>query len=153
MNTHTLLEILPHEGGDSIGFNHWAARGIRHTLRPVDRVVSWRTPATGALKTRTIPGTRKYALELSASDVQPPDFGGLWRGMTFTVHAGTELSYTALRPAERPSVAGSVRTVTGPDGHAIHFYRPVLTMAVLDWNDAFAEWEAGQEWSLSLEEV
>lgn len=149
----TLLELRPHGGGPSVGFAHWCARGLRHELTPLDDAITWRDP-TGRLRSRARPGRRKYRLTVTcAGEVQPPDFGGLWRGAEFVVWPAVELSTAGGRPAERPAVPGSARVVTGADGVALTFYRPELVMAVTDWRGDLAEWEASRGWSLELTEV
>lgn len=150
----TELELLPYEGGPSVRFRHWCARGLRHSLDLVEGgVVRWRSPS-GRLHSRARPGRRKYRVAVECSgDVQPPDFGGVWEGLVLTVRSAVELSTAADRAAERSAVPGSARTVVGADGVAVTFYRPELVMMVTAWRADTDEWGAVNSWSLELEEV
>lgn len=150
----TELELLAYEGGPALRFRHWCARGLQHSLEPIEGgVVRWRSPS-GKLHSRRRPGRRKYRVSVDCGgDVQPPDFGGVWEGLVLTVRSAEELSTAADRPSERPMVPGSARTVTGSDGVAVTFYRPELVMQVTGWRVSRDEWGAVSSWSLQLEEV
>lgn len=147
----TELKILPGPSGLGIRFDHYVARGVSHSLTATAQTTTWRTPS-GALKSVTRPGTEKYALELSCSDQEPPDFGGIWPGLQVVVECAVELVQRGA-PHDRPAVAGSTRTITLAEGGTVTVYRPQLTMLVTGWNNDFEEWSAGNSWSLSLEEV
>jgi len=130
----------------------YSARGLKGTLAPIalaqgdDKLA--RT-VNGTLIDISAPQMRKYRLEAAGDDMDPPAFDGLWVGMVVLVYSHVEIGrHTASGSPERTPVPGSVRT----DG-AWTFYRPQLTMRVVDLQIERAEWEDKVTWSLSLEEV
>lgn len=163
------------------GLPPWSARGLRQSLQPLDGGGLRRT-VNGTLVDLGLPQHRKYRSSISAADVAPPAFGGLWRGMALTVGCAAELGHRLVLVAgaggttiERDAVAGAGRAVAasgrlaaativgrtasvdfgdpGLGGDAWLYYRPVLSMLVTGWTGDFDEWQAGRDWSLELEEV
>lgn len=141
MPTTTLLVL------SGIGVPEWSARGITQTLTPIAQQGALRRTANGGMIDLGLSQFRKYASTISATDQAPPAFEGLWRGMELVVDCIEELSYSGMTGAPAREVVSS-RT---EDGFVI--YRPRLYMVVIDWNQAFQEWQAGRTWSLSLEET
>ncbi|WP_041794481.1 hypothetical protein [Pararhodospirillum photometricum] len=153
----------------------WSARGTRHVLTPVPRGEFWRDQS-GTAHFAALPGAR-YVLTLSASDVRPPAFAGLWPGVTLSVEAANRLGVllapgTNAWTAERDIVAGSVQAhdsdgaahpVTEVAGRAVSIaphdrpvcvsLRPRLLMMVRDWSAGLEEWDGLHPWRLVLEEV
>jgi hypothetical protein len=134
------------------GINPYSARGLRGTLSPIDA-------ARGTDKlARTVNGTlidisahqmRKYSLTVSGADQAPPALDALWVGMVVTVNCHVELAYlTATGLSGRTSVPGSER-VEGD----FTYYRPQLTMLVVEHQIDREEWEQAVSWSLTMEEV
>ena len=79
----------------------------------------------------------------------PPGVSGIWPGQAVQVECIAELYYvTAGGSAERPVIDGSLR-VEGP----YTYFRPILDMRVVDFNQSFDEWDAQVSWSLALEEI
>jgi hypothetical protein len=130
----------------------YASRGLTGTLRPIDM-------AQGADKlARTVNGTlidisapqmRKYQLEASGSDMEPPAFDGLWPGMEVEIDCHVELAYlTVTGPPSRTAVPGSAH-VRGD----YTFYAPSFLMRISELQVETAEWDATYSWSLVAEEV
>lgn len=130
----------------------YASRGLTGTLRPIDM-------AQGADKLRrTVNGTsidvsapqmRKYHLEASGSDMEPPAFDGLWAGMEVEVDCHVELAYlTIAGPPSRTVVPGSEH-VRGD----YTWYCPQFVMRIAELNIDQDEWGASASWQISLEEV
>ncbi len=59
-----------------------------------------------------------------------------------------ELSYPTGSTPARPPVSGSQR-IEGTNT----FYRPLLTMIITDIKNSFQEYQAINEWTITLEEV
>ncbi len=154
----------------------WSARGLDHTLEPVQRGEFWRD-ANGGLHFAALPGTR-YRLRVAGKDVKPPAFDGLWPGRAVTVTCAQRLAVvlaagTDSVTLERDPAAGSVQAETfdgrglgvaavngrdvtvesHPGGPVSVFYRPVLAMLVTNWSAGLEEWDGLKPWSLDLEEV
>ncbi len=140
---NTILIMTP------MGVPLWSAGGINQTLTP--------TPSAKPAPKRTINGEarflggnqmRKYDSVITCTDLAAPAFGGLWPGDVITVHCVQELAYKTIGgSAERSVVAGS-SYVEG----AYTMYRPIIDFMVVDWENAFEEWEAENQWRLTLTE-
>ncbi|MCF8481985.1 MAG: hypothetical protein K9H25_16290 [Rhodospirillum sp.] len=165
--------LLTLEGAAILG--KWSARGASHTLTPLRRGEFWRDQG-GTARFAPLPGT-KYALTVSASDVRPPAFAGLWPGQTVTATCASRLGavlapgvtgWTAERDfapdwvrchdetgADHPVTDISGRTITtaAHDGPVTVVVRPVLTLMVRDWSLGLLEWDGRHPWRLVLEEV
>lgn len=142
-NHHTLL------GLSGEGVAPYSARGITQTLDPIGQAANNRRTVNGALKDISFSSFRKYKSTISCGDQLPPAVNGVWPGRTLTVDCVSELSYkTAGGSPERPVVAGSSRV----DGEYT-YYRPQLTMIVMDYSVQTDEYQAVVSWSMSLEEV
>ncbi|MBX9757205.1 MAG: hypothetical protein K2Y29_00400 [Beijerinckiaceae bacterium] len=127
----------------------YAARGLTQSLEPIGAAASMRRTVNGDLRNLGQTQFRKYASEISCSDIQHPALDGVWQGQQVVVDCVCELSYlTAGGSPERTAVPGSSR-VEGD----YTFYRPRLTMLVTGFQTRFDEYGAVADWSLSLEEV
>ena len=139
----TLLKI------SGVGMSPYAARGLTQMLNPIDQSKDLRRTINGELVDFSIEQFRKYASVISGNDQMPPGVAGIWPGRDVQVECIAELYYvTASGGAERPVVMGSERT----EG-LYTYYRPVLNMRVVDFNQSFDEWDAQVNWSLTLEEI
>jgi hypothetical protein len=139
----TLLKI------SGVGMSPYAARGLTQTLNPIEQAKDLRRTINGELIDLSAEQFRKYASVISGNDLMPPGVAGIWPGRLVRVECIAELYYvTADGRAERPVADGSERT-EGP--HT--YYRPVLDMRVVDFNQSFDEWDAQVSWSLTLEEI
>lgn len=144
VNSDTLLTI------SGIGGFLYQARNLTQTLSPIKQSTQIVRTINGNARDISNPAFRKYASKISCSDVNPPSVDGVFPGKVVTVHCAVSLSYQTGNPGSphRSAVSGSSYT----DGH-ITYYRPLLTMIVMGWNDAFEEWKAGNTWEIDLEEV
>lgn len=134
------------------GVNPYSARGLQGTLTPIDAARGndkLARTVNGTLVDISAPQMRKYRLEVSGNDQAPPALDGLWVGMVVVVSSHVELAYlTATGFSGRTPVAGSER-IEGD----FTYYRPQLTMMVVEHQIARQEWEQAVSWSLALEEV
>ena len=139
----TLLKI------SGVGMSPYAARGLTQTLDPIDQSKDLRRTINGELVDFSIEQFRKYASVISGSDQMPPGVAGIWPGRDVQVECIAELyDVTVGGSAERSIVLGSEH-IEGP----YTYYRPVLNMRVIDFNQSFDEWDAQVNWSLTLEEI
>jgi hypothetical protein len=139
----TLLRI------SGVGMSPYAARGLTQTLKPIEQASDLRRTINGELIDFSVEQFRKYASVISGNDQEPPGVGGIWPGRSVQVECIAELYYlTAGGSPERPMAGGSERTA-GP----YTYYRPVLEMRVLDFDQSFDEWDTQVTWSLTLEEI
>jgi len=130
----------------------YAVRGLKGTLAPIavaqgDAIL--RRTVNGTLVDISAPQFRKYRLDATGEDQQPPALDGIWPGMQVSVHCHVELAYhTATGSAGRSAVPGTVR-VEGD----YTFYCPLLECRVVEYQSERAEWEAQYTWAISLEEL
>jgi hypothetical protein len=152
MSFSTSLDIRFDLSAPAPGVNPYSARGLQGTLMPIDAAKGTDKLArtvNGTLVDISAPQMRKYRLEVSGNDQAPAALDGLWVGMIVVVSSLVELAYlTATGFSGRTAVAGSAR-VEG----AFTYYRPQLTMMVVEHQIARQEWEQAVSWSLALEEV
>ncbi len=138
----TLLKI------SGVGMSPYAARGLTQTLNPIEQAKDLRRTINGELIDLSAEQFRKYASIISGNDQMPPGVAGIWPGRLVQVECIAELYYvTAGGSSERPVADGSER-IEGP----YTYFRPVLDMRVVDFNQSFDEWDAQVSWSLTLEE-
>ena len=139
----TLLKI------SGVGMSPYAARGLTQTLNPIEQAKDLRRTINGELIDFSVEQFRKYASVISGHDQMPLGVAGIWPGRDIQVECIAELYYvTAGGSAGRPVVVGSERT----EG-SYTYYRPMLSMRVVDFNQSFDEWNAQVSWSLTLEEI
>ncbi len=135
-----------------IGVPEYSVRGsVKQTLEPISMLTGddmiWRT-VNGELISTVPEQMLKYRSEISAEDVDPPAFDGLWPGQEITVDCIKELGFAAGGTPGRPVVPDSARLVGD-----FTFYRPQLIMKVREWNMQRNEYADTVSWSLTLEEV
>jgi len=134
------------------GMPLYASRGMHGTLRPIDM-------AQGSDKLRrTVNGTlvdvsayqmRKYQLDASGEDQEPPAFDGLWPGMEVEVDCHVELAYlTAGGSPSRDVVPGSAH-VSG----SYTLYSPRFAMRITEYQTERDEWGGAYTYSITLEEI
>ena len=126
----------------------YQARGLSQTLQPIKAAQQLERTVNAALVDISNPAFRKYASKITCTDVHVPPLDNLWPGMEVTVECAAALCYATGNPGSpaRPVVA------TWTQG-AFTFYRPLLTMRVVDFNEQFEEWKHDVVWELDLEEV
>lgn len=129
----------------------YAARGISQRLKPIGEVAQLARTVNGALVDLAVDTAfRKFESTITCTDMDHPAPDDLWPGMTLTVDCLTELKYPATTdgaPARTP-VSGSERTEGG-----MVYYRPVLTMKLVDYDVQTDEYGAAVSWTMELAEV
>jgi hypothetical protein len=134
------------------GLPPYAARGLKGTLRPIDMAQGGgvlRRTVNGTLVDLSAPQFRKYQLEASGDDQQPPALASMWPGMAFNVDCHVELAYpTGFIVPDRTPVPGSER-VEGD----YTFFCPSLAMRLQEFSIERDEWGAAVSWALTLVEV
>jgi hypothetical protein len=131
------------------GVPPYSARGASQSLEPIGQAQQLRRTINASLIDVSRPEFRKYRSTISCSDQQPPAVDGVWPGQIVTVDCIAELSYpTSGGNPARTVVPGSSRT----EGD-FTFYRPRLTMRVLNFSHETDEFGAVVSWSMQLEEV
>lgn len=147
----TLLTITPQFS--AVGeLTPYSARGLTQTLdliieSPMGNQIH-RT-INGSLLNLTYDQFRKYRSTISCSDQDTPAFDGLKQGDIVIVDCCAELSYkTAGGSPARTEISGSSR-----EEGDYTFYRPRLTMMVINFRTSFEEWDAKTQWALELQEV
>jgi len=131
------------------GVPPYSARGLTQTLEPIPAAANARRTVNGELIDTSVEELRKYQSTIQCNDQQAPAFDGIWPGQILTVDCVSELAYkTSGGSPSRTVVEGSSRV----DGDYT-FYRPQLTMMVVNWTASKDEWGAQVGWTLALEEV
>lgn len=140
------------------GVAPYSARGLTQTLTPIEASKSLRRSINGSLKDLSQVQFRKYASTISCADQLAPALDGIWPGQILTVDCVAELSYKTAggSPARDvvdtdssdPSSGEALRT----EG-AYTYYRPRLTMRVMNHSQQEDEYGRVVQWSLELEEV
>lgn len=143
MANETLLVLT------GIGVAPYSARGLEQSLKPISASGQLRRTINGELIDLSETQLRKFSSTISGRDQLSPVTNGIWPGRTVTVSCVAELCYpTSGGSPDRPVVSGSQR-VEGD----MTYYRPQLTMRVVDWQINEDEWGREVGWSLELEEV
>ncbi|RWC25918.1 MAG: hypothetical protein EOS27_27080 [Mesorhizobium sp.] len=137
---------------DPIGVPPYSARNITQTLEPIDGAAQLARTVNGASIDLADGTYRKYKSNISCTDQQSPALDGVWPGDILTVDCVKELSYRTGGSPSRP-VASTTDDPATRTENGFTFYRPRLTMRVVNYRDSFAEWEGDLAWSLDLEEV
>jgi len=127
----------------------YSARGLSQTLEPIGQASNLRRTIAGTLTDISDPAFRKYRSVISCDDQDVPALDGIWPGQQVTVDCVAELSYkTAGGSPAKTVVSGSSYT----DGD-FTFYRPQLSMMVVDFTTQKDEAGDVTSWQLELEEV
>lgn len=143
MALDTLLEI------SGPGIADYSARGATQTLDPIDASAVMARTVNGALIDLSPPQMRKYKSSIRCNDTETPALDGIWPGMLLTVNCIAELGYkTAGGTPGRTAVAGSSRT-----SGSWSYFRPQLSMRVVNYSVSRDEYGAMTDWSLDLEEA
>lgn len=145
MTDNTLLAIAEFD------IPPYSARGVSQTLRPIGEAAQLARTVNGTLTDLSVGiAFRKFQSTISCTDMDHPAPDDIWPGMQLTVSCITELKYrdTTDGAAARPIVSGSERSEGG-----YVYYRPRLTMRLVDYRVDTDEWGAATGWSMDLEEV
>lgn len=131
-----------------MGVPLYSARGLSQTLEPIDGARNMRRSINGILTDIAHVQFRKYKSKITCTDMRAPAADGIWPGMTIVVDCVAYLGYAIGGTSQRTVVAGSSFT---EDGYT--FYRPRLTMMVMNNTAQTDEWAATVPWELDLEEI
>ena len=131
-----------------MGIPPYSARGLSQTLTPVPASQQLRRTINGTLVDFSSSQFRKFQSTISGDDQQPPALNAVWPGTELIVDCISELAYeSSTGSPDRQEVAGSIRY----EG-IFTFYRPQLTMKVVNFSTNSDEFGAQISWSLDLEE-
>ncbi len=147
---HTLLTITPLSGGEGLTLTPYCARGLTQSLRQIGDVNNIRRTVIGSLVNAQPPWFNQYASTISCKDTEAPCLDGAFRGLICQVDCAAELNYVTGATPHRAVVTGSERS--DPAAH-ITWYRPSLTMMVLDIDPRVIEYEGEWSWRIELQEV
>lgn len=141
-----------------VGIPPYSARGIMQTYSHIGNAGNLRRTINGALKDISDPLFRKYASQLSASDMDPPAIDGVWPGLQVSVDWVAELAVQGEHEESSEGVSeGSLGRIPVPGSVRIDggytFYRPRMDMLIVGFNVNVDEWGAATSWTMSLEEV
>ena len=142
MANETLLTIT------GAGVPPYSARGLQQTLDPIPLTANIRRTVNGGLINLSPTQFRKYMSIITCEDQQTPAVGGIWPGSVVTVGCVAELCHLIGQTPERTAVAGSTYQEDGYE-----FYRPELTMMVIQISNNRNEYGALTSWSITLEET
>lgn len=142
--TGTVLEF----SGEGVPL--YSSRFVTQTLEPIGQAgANTYRDVNGDLHAPANTAFQKYRSRISCTDMWPMALSGVWPGQVITVDCACFLGYkTAGGAPERTVVAGSSRVV---GDHT--FYRPQLTMMVLNFSTSEDERVKDAAWSMDLEEV
>jgi hypothetical protein len=141
--TETLLVI------NGIALPAGSARGLTQTLEPISQASQLRRTVNGVLEDLSLAQFRKYKSRITGRDQRPPALDGIWPGKQVVVDCIKELWFVT-------GSGGPARTVVPGSEHSegiFTFYRPRLTMRLMPFSQEREEWEAGEAWSIELEEI
>lgn len=131
------------------GFPLYSARGITQTLAPIAQTQQLVRTVNGALHDVSLAAFRKYTSTLTCTDMRSPKLDGIWPGQQLTIDCVSELSFPTIGGSAAKTIVPGSERVEG----AFTFYRPRLTMRVVNYSTETDEWNAQVNWSLELEEV
>jgi hypothetical protein len=155
MTSPTPENVLP-AGADTVltisglGGFQYQARGLSQTLSVIKQAQQQVRTINAGLLDISNPAFRKYASKISCTDINAPPLDNLWPGMIVSVDCASILCYKTGNTGSplRPEVSGSSWSLG-----AFTFYRPILSMMVMNIDQTFEEWKSDFQWSIDLEEV
>jgi hypothetical protein len=144
VSNDTLLQI------SGLGTLLWQGRGLTQTFDVINAAKQQERTINGILKDISNTMFRKYLSKISCTDNTTPPLDNVWPGMTVTVHCAAELCYQTGNTGSpaRPQVSGSSYTQG-----SFTFYRPIMTMMVVNLAQHLDEWKCVIGWDLELEEI
>ena len=132
-----------------MGVPLYSARGLSQTLTPIVESQQLRRTINGDLDDRSVSQFRKFDSTITGTDQQPPALNGVWPGTQIIVDCIPEIAYeTSTGQPDRQEVAGSIRY----EGDYT-YYRPQLTMRIVNFEVNKDEYGAQVGWTLELSEV
>lgn len=130
------------------GMPPYAIRGVVQSLEPIDGAGNLRRTVNGGLVDLSPAQFKKYRSTIRCDDMDSPAFDAVDVGDVLTISCAIELCYKTGGSPQRSVVSGSSRTADG-----FTFYRPQLSMMVVNKSQEFDEWGAAVNWQLELVEV
>jgi hypothetical protein len=147
--TGTILTIRELSTAETSLLPLYSARGLSHDMSYIDGAMAQERTINAELVDLSLSRFRKLRLVISATDVRPPSLDICYPGHKVLVECANVFSY--------PTIGGSPgRTpVTGSEfiEGDFTFYRPTIIAMIGRPSSRFEEWEAGNAWSLPMEEV
>jgi hypothetical protein len=136
---------------DVVALSAYASRGITQTLELIDQASDLRRTVNFEMVNFGDDLAHKYKTTVTGKDQRPPSFDGIFPGAgPVTLHCVTELSYlTGAAGAPHRSVVPGSSRVEGD----LTFYRPILTVMVTAFENAFDEYNADWNWTITFEEI
>lgn len=147
MTELTLLRL------DPIGVPAYSARGITQSLDPIDEAPQIARTINGVAVNLSDTAFRKYKSTIACTDQDQPALDGVWPGDILTVDCVKELPYRTVGGSPSRTVASTTDDPATRTEGEFTFYRPRLTMMVVNYSTTFDEWGAESGWSLDLIEV
>lgn len=134
---------------DPITVPPYSARGIVQTLDPIPQSFNGAYTVDGELLNLSSPTMRKFRSVITCRDLDGPALSGVWPGDIVTVGCIVERRFiTATGAADRPMVAGSLRT----EG-IYSYFRPLLVMKITTYTEAIEEYPGYINWQMELLET
>lgn len=132
-----------------MGLPEWSARQLKQTFRPIRQTGQQFRTINGELIDLSETQFQKYKSTITSNDMQHASLDGVFPGQTLVVDCIFELAYDGNSGGpDRAIVPGSEREEGG-----FSFYRPRMTMMVMDFRSNTDEWGAQVSWRLELEEI
>lgn len=132
-----------------MGVPPYSARGLTQTLEPIQASQNMLRTVNAVLTDISADQFRKYKSTITGADQDPPALEGKWPGMSLVVDCIPELSYITFSDLpDRVVVSGSLR-----EEGDFTFYRPRLTMLIVNFVISKDEYGVQTGWTLELEEV
>ena len=132
-----------------MGVPLYSARGLSQTLSPIDESVQMLRTVNGDLDDLSVAQFRKFKSTITGSDQQPPALNGIWPGTQIIVDCIVEIAYETSTGGPNHTVVDGSTRVEGD----YTFYRPQLTMRLVNFNVNRDEYGAQVGWSLDLAEA
>lgn len=151
MTVETVLSI------EGLDLPPYSARGLKQTITPISSAAVLRRDLNGALQDLGASQFRKLATTITGADVAPPALDGVWPGAVLVIDCLQEWAVRGVfaedteateLPLGRDYVPGSIRN----DG-TFTYYRPRLTMRLVEFSMDADEWAAGVAWNMTCEEI
>jgi hypothetical protein len=141
MSEETTLLVL-----SGMGIPPYSARGLKQTLEPIAAAAKVELDSNGGLIDLSPPQFKKYKSEISGADQEAPALNAIWPGKTtLVVDCIVEIPVPLGQTPERDVVASRI------EGDFL-YYRPRLTMRVMEISVDVDEWTAAVTWKLLLQE-
>lgn len=132
-----------------MGIPPYSARGLSQSFGPIDESVQLLRTVNGDLDDVSVAQFRKFKTTIRGSDQQPPALNGIWPGTEIIVDCIVEIAYETSTGGPNHTVVEGSSRVEGD----YTFYRPQLTMRLVNFNVDRDEYGAQVGWQLDLAEA